>query len=73
MSARSRVERLERCGRPRGRVVVIERAASMSDEEALQRLKFACLPADTLVFLRRFTATAGLPRLKFPPSMVARI
>lgn len=63
MSTRRRVERLERGGRPAGRLVVIERVASMSDEEALRQVKVTSLPADTLIFLRRFTTTAGLPRL----------
>jgi hypothetical protein len=58
-----RLERLERSGTPVGRLVVIERADSMSDDESLRLLKFTNLQADTLIFLRRFTTTAGLPRL----------
>ncbi len=63
MSARKRVERLERGAKAAGRFVVIERAESMSDDEALRLLRFTSLPADTLIFLRVFTTKAGLPRL----------
>jgi len=55
--------RLERSGRPAGRLVVIKRAASMSDDEAIRRLNFSSLPADTLILLQRFSRTDDLPRL----------